>query len=340
MSGWNPLCAEIVFGLDNAPAEILLPDAIDDHSRGERVVRGNNPSGEIETVESIRCRAGARTPARSWRFSCWFANEPALQLRNGLRDPSALTTALSPLAVALNLDPSPIGWAKGAPRRGCGILRAWSRFEGRQYLRDARGDPLARPSEISFDEHVRFSRLGKFLHHQRGDRSRLPVEEFGQPRLALLELRIVAAKGRVNSALLPGRPRGKRHLDRLPHGRLELGGLLRRQRLLPFLDRAAMGVEIAIQVFLEFGDFLLDAVRRFEFAGHFQHPHRRSFAVPVFALAVEEGKHSVIVALRERIKLVIVALGTAQGDAQEDRGRRVDAIQDTLDAELLGIDAA
>src|SRR5439155_10540886 len=186
------------------------------------------------------CRAGARNPARGWQFSCWFANEPALQLRNGVGDPPALTPARSPLSVALTPDPSPLGWARGAPRRGCSIPRAWSRFEGRQYLRDARGDPFARSSEISFDEHVRFSRLGEFLHHQCGDRFRLPVEEFGQPRLALLELRIVAAKGRVNSALLPARPRGKRNLDPLPHGRLELRGLLRRQRLHPCRDRSAM----------------------------------------------------------------------------------------------------
>src|SRR5439155_15878451 len=50
--------------------------------------------------------------------------------------------------------------------------------------------------------------------------------------------------------------------------------------------------------------------------------------------------HPVVVALRERIELVVVALCAGEGDAEKYGGGRVDAIHDTLDTELLGIDAA
>ena len=72
------LRAEVVFGLDNAPAEILLPDAIDDDARGERIVRGNNPAGEVEAVESISRGVGARGPNARVVFQNAFGETPAL----------------------------------------------------------------------------------------------------------------------------------------------------------------------------------------------------------------------------------------------------------------------
>ena len=44
---------------------------------------------------------------------------------------SALTPSLSPLSLALTPDPSPIGWARGAPRRGRSMRRDVTRLGGR-----------------------------------------------------------------------------------------------------------------------------------------------------------------------------------------------------------------
>ena len=55
---------------------------------------------------------------------------------------------------------------------------------------------------------------------------------------------------------------------------------------------------------------------------------------------VEEGEELVVLALRQRVVLVVVALGAADRQAEPDRRRRVDAVDDRLDAELLLVDAA
>ncbi len=53
---------------------------------------------------------------------------------------------------------------------------------------------------------------------------------------------------------------------------------------------------------------------------------------------VEEGEEPVILALADRVVLVIVALGAADRQAEEDRAGRVDPVNDRLDPELLDID--
>src|SRR4051812_38727001 len=59
-----------------------------------------------------------------------------------------------------------------------------------------------------------------------------------------------------------------------------------------------------------------------------------------FVVAVEEREELVIVALRERVVLVVVTLGAAESRSEEDLGGRVDAIDDGLDAELFLVHAA
>src|SRR5262249_5697617 len=59
-----------------------------------------------------------------------------------------------------------------------------------------------------------------------------------------------------------------------------------------------------------------------------------------FAVAVEEGEELVVLALAQRIVLVIVALAAADGHAEPDLAGGVDAIDAGLDAALLLIDAA
>ena len=53
---------------------------------------------------------------------------------------------------------------------------------------------------------------------------------------------------------------------------------------------------------------------------------------------VEEGEELVILALGDRVVLVVVALGTADRQTEEDRPGRVDAIDDRIDAELFDVD--
>src|SRR5208282_1205397 len=55
---------------------------------------------------------------------------------------------------------------------------------------------------------------------------------------------------------------------------------------------------------------------------------------------VEESEELVIVALRERIVLVVVALGASDRQSQKDRARGIDPVHDRLDAELLDVDPA
>ena len=57
-------------------------------------------------------------------------------------------------------------------------------------------------------------------------------------------------------------------------------------------------------------------------------------------IVVEKGKEPVVVALRDRVVLVIVALCAADRQAEEDRARRVDAVNDRIDPELFDVDPA
>ena len=61
---------------------------------------------------------------------------------------------------------------------------------------------------------------------------------------------------------------------------------------------------------------------------------------PLFVELVEEGEELVVLALRERVELVIVTAGTAQGQPHQDSCGRVDAIGDVFDAILLGDDSS
>ena len=53
---------------------------------------------------------------------------------------------------------------------------------------------------------------------------------------------------------------------------------------------------------------------------------------------VEEGEELVVVALSDRVVLVVVALGAADRQAEKDGARGVDAVDDRLDPELLDVD--
>ena len=53
---------------------------------------------------------------------------------------------------------------------------------------------------------------------------------------------------------------------------------------------------------------------------------------------VEEGEEPVVLALGDRVVLVVVALGAADRQAEEDRPGRVDPVDDRIDPELLDVD--
>ena len=57
-------------------------------------------------------------------------------------------------------------------------------------------------------------------------------------------------------------------------------------------------------------------------------------------VVVEEGEHAVILLLRQRIVLVVVALGALDGQAEDALADGVHAVEHRLHAELLRIDAA
>ena len=55
-------------------------------------------------------------------------------------------------------------------------------------------------------------------------------------------------------------------------------------------------------------------------------------ALPVLRHVVEEGEQLVELLLRERVVLVVVAAGAAERQPEPDRRRRLDAVDDVLDA--------
>src|SRR6185295_13001212 len=50
VSGCGTHEAEVAGGADEADAEVLLPDAVDDDARGQWVIRAGEPLGEAETA--------------------------------------------------------------------------------------------------------------------------------------------------------------------------------------------------------------------------------------------------------------------------------------------------
>ena len=60
----------------------------------------------------------------------------------------------------------------------------------------------------------------------------------------------------------------------------------------------------------------------------------------VFVDAVEEGREGVVIGLGDRVELVGMALRAAEREAQPGRAHGVHAVQDVIDARLLGVAAA
>ena len=88
----------------------------------------------------------------------------------------------------------------------------------------------------------------------------------------------------------------------------------------------------SLQGLLQLGDPGLQ-VRGLLLLGSGRQGERRLVAV------VEEGEQPVVLALADRVVLVIVTLAAADGQAEEDGAGGVDAIDDRLDAEHLDVDA-
>ena len=57
-------------------------------------------------------------------------------------------------------------------------------------------------------------------------------------------------------------------------------------------------------------------------------------------VVVQEGEHPVVLFLRERVELVVVALGALDRQAEDALADGVHAVEHRLHAELLGVDAA
>ena len=58
MGGAFAHLAEVVAGLDEAAAEVALPDAVDHHAGGERVLRIGDPAGQGEAAAGGGRREG------------------------------------------------------------------------------------------------------------------------------------------------------------------------------------------------------------------------------------------------------------------------------------------
>src|SRR2546426_3740484 len=66
----RPGQAEVIWSGHQSAAKMVLPDAIDQHARGERVVCGDNPFSE------------RKSPTRRFRIH-WFAKRSGIRIERG-----------------------------------------------------------------------------------------------------------------------------------------------------------------------------------------------------------------------------------------------------------------
>ena len=118
-----------------------------------------------------------------------------------------------------------------------------------------------------------------------------------------------------------------RRLDHRPFGLTGLRGLLP-----PGHPAGPIGRGVA-EVLLELADLPALLGQLHQVAG-------RVDRLAAFMVVVQEGEQLVVVLLKDRIELVVVALGALDGQAEDALADGVHAIEHRLHAELLGIDAA
>ena len=270
MRGTRPLQSKVVLRFHQAATEILLPDPIDHHPRGERIR---------------------------------FAGEPFRQT-------------------------DPVAGPGLVPRR--------------EHLGDIGSDLRPLPQKVAPHMHERLARLAPLLHHQRGHKlrlGRLERRHLGQLRILLLGFRqrfvIVGQLFQVGRG-----PHPHIEIDRvgdqpgqlLPHLGLLLDLrfpgievllkllLLRQERLVELLDLLPQFIPLRLRVR---GDLLGRGDLQFRFVA-----------------GVEHRKQLVVLALRDGVVLVVMALGAAHGKSQKHRARRRHPVTHRFHTELFRVGPA
>ena len=230
------------------------------------------------------------------------------------------------------------------PRQSQPVARGVLR-ERRQHGQGPGFDVLAPSREIALHVEVGIARLGKIPHHQRPLDPRDLLLQLLDLILEFLVFLLVLVQDASQHVLVQVRAlslRDCRDLSR-PFEVLDVSG---RVTLVP------RGFQLAAQLD-EFALFAVDAgaqavtplqgLRLAEFEDRLHHataPHRLAQIAAQFVDIVEERIHLEELALRNGIELVIVAAGASQGESEERRPCRADAIDDRVDAVLLEIDSA
>ena len=280
------LRAEILGTRHESGSEKLLPDAVDGHPRGKRILRRDQPASQIDAA-GLFGLIGGPEPRRESRFDLnarglVASPEVDVILRGSIRDPNGL----------------------GLAERGQRIV------ERAQLLREIRVAEIGvvflgqHPSVLA-DEEIRQRLLvahGATLRRSAQD----PLAQIHVG--AEFVERDVPLGGHTG---VVGRPEHLRLPRRLP---VKHAVLREQVATCPLIARQGLQVRSALA-------------------------WQRRVDV-LFLQFVEEREEAVVVALRERIVLVVVALRATDGQAEPYRSDRVRAVDDLLEPPFLGVGAA
>ena len=200
-----------------------------------------------------------------------------------------------------------------------------------QHRRHAGCHQLAGPGEVALDVEVRFARLGAFRHDQRRDHPGATILQITQTRILRLEFLVVATQRKVNDSPLLEVAFARRLLERFLHRLAQTADAVRRQLARFLRDSFRRAVQLPGQIVGQCG--LLGIKRDVVQLGVGQFERG-------LILIVEDGEHSEILLVRNRIELVVVALRAGDGQPEERRAGGRQPVHDRLDAELLLVDAA
>ena len=89
MAGWLALRTEVLGRLDDPGAEDLEPEAVDGHSGSQRVVGGDQPLGQSQSVDRRVGGSGGRNAGTARpTFSPFWSYSPRLSMNAGLGSPA------------------------------------------------------------------------------------------------------------------------------------------------------------------------------------------------------------------------------------------------------------
>ena len=210
----------------------------------------------------------------------------------------------------------------------------WQRLrlrKGVQHFRSSRRHFVGRAGEVAFDENGGLARLWQLLHHHGGDAL---IQRGVELLVAVVQLaeRTHATDASGEEALVLCKSAlGFWHRKNLgEEGRQTLlDG--RGESRLPGIELSGMISDVGFDLGFDFLEFFGQSA---DIHARVEDLHRG------LVLVVEESEEAVVLLLLDGVELVIMALRTADAEAEPDGAGGGDSVKDAVDSELLFIDAA